>query len=78
MNLVKTLLIAGVCVKECPSLSNPPIDVDTLVTKNGVFTANNDNTTTMGIIDVADYSTSPNAQTCTIDDCYPIKMPISS
>ena len=30
----------GVCVKECPSLSDPPVDLSTLVTYSGVYQPN--------------------------------------
>lgn len=65
----------GVCVKQCPSIENLT-DVYTAVTYGGLYQVNGSATLPPDAIQVADYSSSPDAQYCTegvggMNTCYP-------
>lgn len=81
----------GVCVKECPELSNPPMDLTTLVTYNGVFQVKDESdeippfysssTIDPTLIKVADYSynnDTVSTKTCTQSKCYPFYNPVTA
>ena len=73
---------AGVCVQNCPQLNNQVADnltdIGTLVTYDGIFQVDGLSELPADFIQVADYSTSEDVQTCTLDTCYPNSNPAES
>uniref|UniRef100_A0A7S4J5U8 Choline transporter-like protein n=1 Tax=Odontella aurita TaxID=265563 RepID=A0A7S4J5U8_9STRA len=66
---------AGVCVKECPSIEDLT-DVYTAITYGGIYQVTANATLAPDAIQMADYSYSPDAKSCTegaggISTCYP-------
>lgn len=57
----------GVCVDHCPQQG---LDMKTLITYDGIWQADNA-TLPPDFLKVADYSTSENVLSCTVQDCYP-------
>jgi solute carrier family 44 (choline transporter-like protein), member 2/4/5 len=71
----------GVCVKDCPNLSNQTedglTDIRTLVTYNGTWQPLNgsDSELAINFVQVGDYSKSNDSIACTDETCYPNNLP---